>query len=62
MHAKDIADEINRQFNKALNRDTVSSMIYRYIKSGKYFKKTREANTFGLIEWPSDRSSPDIEA
>lgn len=60
LHVKDISSEIDAKFDRKITPDTISSMIYRYIKAGKYFKKTEKPNTFALVEWMLNDNDPPV--
>lgn len=53
MHVKEIAKVVSKKAGKKLKPDYLSSVIYRYLKLGKRFRKVAGApNTFALLDAP----------
>ena len=50
LHADKIGEAIAKKFKVRLKRHDITSVIYRAIKEGKFFRK-EGINTFGLAEW-----------
>jgi len=53
MHTKNIADEIEKQFDKFVKPTSLGTMLYRAaVERKKKFKKEKEEeNTYSLLEW-----------
>ena len=54
LHADKISEAIAKRFKVRLRRHDITSLIYRAIREGKFFRK-EGINTFGLVEWPPRR-------
>lgn len=50
LHADKISEAIAKKFKVSLKRHDITSVIYRAIKEGRFFRK-QGINTFGLVEW-----------
>jgi HB1, ASXL, restriction endonuclease HTH domain len=51
MHVRQISAAIKKKFRVKLKPLYLTSIIYRLMKAGRYFRK-EGPNTFGLSEWP----------
>ncbi len=56
MHVDAISEAIKKKFAQKLEPQYLTSIIYRLMKKGKLFYKSKQ-NTFGLLEWPSGSQS-----
>ena len=50
LHVDELRNMINRRFGTPLKNRDITSVIYRAIRGGAFFRK-EGVNTFGLIEW-----------
>jgi hypothetical protein len=50
LHVDELRKEIKERFDTPLKNGDITSVIYRAIRSGAFFRKDG-VNTFGLIEW-----------
>jgi hypothetical protein len=50
LHVDELRKEIKERFGTPLKNGDITSVIYRAIRSGAFFRKDG-VNTFGLIEW-----------
>ena len=63
LHVKEIVKKIKEKYNKKMKATSLTAVIYRYIKRGKFFCKVGgRPNTFGLIEWQPPRLVVNKEA
>jgi hypothetical protein len=56
LHITEIIEKAKKDFNVALDRDSLVSAITKKVKSGRMFKKV-EANTFTVLDSSSDNTS-----
>ena len=50
LHVDEIQRKVNGKFGVSMKKNEITSVIYRAIRSGTFFRKLG-INTFGLIEW-----------
>jgi hypothetical protein len=55
LHADELRKEIKERFGTALKNHDITSVIYRAIRGGAFFRK-EGVNTFGLLEWKGRRA------
>jgi repressor of nif and glnA expression len=56
LHADELRKEIKERFGTPLKNHDITSVIYRAIRGGAFFRK-EGVNTFGLLEWKGRRGT-----
>jgi hypothetical protein len=56
LHVDELRKEIKERFGTPLKNHDLTSVIYRAIRGGAFFRK-EGVNTFGLIEWKRRRGT-----
>ena len=56
LHVNELRKRIKEKFGKTLENRDLTSVIYRAIRGGTFFRK-EGVNTFGLLEWKGRRST-----
>ena len=56
LHVNELRKRIKEKFGKPLENRDLTSVIYRAIRGGTFFRK-EGVNTFGLLEWKGRRST-----
>lgn len=56
LHADELRKKIKERFGTPLKNHDITSVIYRAIRGGAFFRK-EGVNTFGLIEWKGRRGT-----